>query len=293
MSNKQPELKLAKINANFFGKEKTNRYLLDVFKECIEKLIITNVLIEVWAGTKRHHEHTQGKNCNFCLVFYQIYYSCIDSLFLHIRLLFSGKEPLLATAFLDSLTDLSIKDFEDYYRKEYDYTLKEADKSLIQELLLSVQATKDSLSKLYLKRVEPYQSFAFHQPVDGIYYSVKTTTEGREGVKVVTHTKNSKFRRDLRSAKEMLDLLSDIIHPYLKVSSTYYHTLKLDPKSYVFEICNLLGVEMEKKSLDNAITNATIHTEKMIHILECSGGLKSHNGLVFKKIETAFNKNTC
>lgn len=293
MSTKEPKLKLAEINANFFGKENTNRYLLDVFRECIEKLIISNVLIEVWAGTKRHHEHTKGTNCSFCLMFYQIYYSGIDSLFLHLRLLFSGKEPLLASAFLDSVLDLTIKDFEDYYRKEYEYSLTKADKSLVKSLLSNVQKTKDDLSELYLKRVHPYQSFAFHQPVDGRYYTVTTKTEGREGIKVVTHTKNSKFRRDLRSAKEMLDLLSDVIHPYLKVSSTYYHTLKIDPKSYVYDISDLLGVKLDDKLLKNAITNATLHTEKMIHILDCSGGLKSHNGLVFQKIKTAFNKNNC
>lgn len=284
--------KIEAINYDFFGTKKTNRYLIDVYRECIEKLIVANVLIEVWAGTKRHHKHTVGKNCNFCAVFYQIYYSCIDSLYLHIRLLFSEKEPLLAASFLKAVMGLNIQDFEKHYNEKYGYKLSKTDKKAIASLLSSAPTAQADLSKLYLKRVEPYQSFSFHHPDDGKYYAVKTTTESHEGVRVVTHTKSSKFSRDLRAAKEMLDLFGSIVRQYLKVSSTYFHALKIYPESYVLETCKLLGVQLDEKALSTVVLNAEKNTEGMIHVLECSGGLHSHNGLVFAKILPNAGTNT-
>ena len=54
------------------------------------------------------------------------------------------------------------------------------------------------------------------------------------------------------------------------------------------ELANVL------QAVEDMITNANKHTEDMIHLLECSGGLNSHNGLVFKKIELAQRtNNTC
>lgn len=281
-----PELAIQSINNKFLGDNKTNRYLLDIYRETVEKLIVTNVLVEVWAHTKRNHTHTRGSNCSKCAVFLQIYHSCVDSVFLHLRLLFSMKEPFLADKFLIAINSLTIDDFEAYYLSKYDCVLTPNDKRSIKSLIDASLLVKPKLETLYIKRIEPYQSYVFHQQADGSYYTVNTRTEAQEGMKVVIHSKNTKFSRDLRSAKEMLDLLGGIVHQYLKVSSTYFHTLKLNPKSYVTEISELLGVELDKKTLSNVILNAEKNTEDMVHLLECSGGLKSHNGLVFAKIDS-------
>ena len=111
----------------------------------------------------------------------------------------------------------------------------------------------------------------------------------------VTHTLSRKFKHDLRPAKEMLDLLAEVVHLYLKVSSKYYHVLKIYPQNYVKEMVWILGVEqVGDEAVEDMITNANNHTEDMIHLLECSGGLNSHNGLIFKKIELAQRtNNTC
>lgn len=283
------------INEKFFGDEKTRRYLLDVYRECVEKLIVANVLVEVWAKTKSGHGHTKGRNCNTCAVFFQIYFSCVDSMFLHLRLLFSRQEPALADSFLKSVKGLVMDDYRSYYDAKYEYEINEVEQKVIEPLF---PLTKDNLSKistLYLKRIEPYQAFAFHQPKDGKYYKVTTGERAEEGMKYVTYTLSRKFKHDLRPAKEMLELLAEVIHLYLKVSSKYYHVLKIYPQNYVKEMVWILGVEqVGDEAIDNMIANATKNTEKMIHVIECSGGLNSHNGLIFKKIELAQRTNgTC
>lgn len=276
------------INEKFFGDEKTHRYLLDVYRECAEKLIVANVLVEVWAKTKAGHGHVKGRNCNTCAVFFQIYFSCADSIFLHLRLLFSRQEPTLANAFLESVGELNIGDFEAYYYDKYDHKVSEDEQKVIEPLFPLAKDNLLKISSLYLKRVEPYQAFVFHQPKDGKYYKVTTSQRAEEGMKYVTHTLSRKFKHDLRPAKEMLDLLADVIHMYLKVSSKYYHVLKIYPQNYVKEMVWILGVEqVGEKTINDMVNNAIKNTEKMIHILECSGGLNSHNGLVFSKINSA------
>jgi hypothetical protein len=293
MSNSKQDLKIETINENFFGKEKTNRYIMDVYRECVEKLIITNTLIEVWARTKGAHEHTKGRNCSQCALYYQIYHSCTDSLFLHIRLLFSRKEPFLAEAFLNSINDLTVEDFKKYYDTKYEHTLNTAEIEAINELFVLAKTNLAELKSLYMKRIESYQSFAFHQPDDGKYYKVTTTQKKHQGIKFVKYDKRQKFKRDLASAKEMLDLFGDIIHAYLKLTSTYFHVLNLYPKNYVKEVTELLGVELDAKTQNDMENDVITHTEKMVHVLECSDGLNSHNGLEFVKIKSALAKRQC
>ena len=284
-------MKVEEINTKFFGDEKTHRYLLDVYRECVEKLIVANILVEVWAKTKAGHGHVKGRNCSTCAVFFQIYYSCVDSMYLHLRLLFSRKEPVLANAFLESVRDLNVEDYSSYYYSKYEHNINEDEKKVIEPIFSLAKDNLSKISDLYLKRVHSYQTFAFHQPKDGKYYKVTTGQRSDEGMTYVTHTLSLKFKHDLRPAKEMLDLLAEVIHLYLKVSSKYYHVLKINPENYVKEMVWILGVEeVGDKAIKGMITNAKAHTEDMIHLLECSGGLNSHNGLVFSKVKLALDK---
>lgn len=285
--------KVEEINSMFFGDERTHRYLLDVYRECVEKFIVANVLVEVWARTKAGHEHIKGRNCNTCAVFFQIYYSCVDSTFLHLRLLFSRKEPALASSFLESVKALEMKDFKKYYDAKYDHKINKDEQKVIEPLFVLAEDNTQKISDLYLKRVEPYQAFAFHQPKDGKYYKVTTSERADEGMRFVTHTLEKKFKRDLQPAKEMLELIADVIHLYLRLSSKYYHVLKIYPKNYVDEMVSILGVEsVGEKTISEMINNATIATEKLIHLLECSGGLDSHNGLLVAKLQSALRSDS-
>ena len=285
--------KVEDINVMFFGDEKTHRYLLDVYRECVEKFIVANVLVEVWARTKAGHEHVKGRNCNKCAVFFQIYYSCVDSMFLHLRLLFSKKEPALASSFLESVMALEMEDFRKYYDDKYDHEINKEEQNVIAPLFTLADDKAQKISELYLKRVEPYQSFAFHQPKDGKYYKVTKSERADEGMRFVTHTLEKKFKRDLQPAKEMLELIAEVIHLYLRLSSKYYHVLKIYPKNYVEEMVAILGVEsVGEKTISEMITNATIATEKLIHLLECSGGLNSHNGLLVAKLQSALRSSS-
>lgn len=288
----QQEMTIQEINERFFGKEKTNRYIMHIYRDCVEKLIITNTLVEVWARTKGVHEHVKGRNCNQCAVFFQIYHSCADSLFLHLRLLFSREEPYLADTLLKSIKELDIEDFKAYYNTQYEHVLINEEIEAIKPLFTLTEENLSKLAELYMKRVEPYQSFAFHQPHDGKYYKVNTTRKKGEGIKFVTHTKKQKFKRDLAAAKDMLDLLAEVIHLYLKLSSRYFHIFTIYPQNYIKEIAALLGVELDETVVNDLINDAVKRTEKMVHILECSGGLNSHNGLEFAKVKEAY-KTTC
>jgi hypothetical protein len=281
-------MRIETINEKYFGDKKTHRYLLDVYRECVEKLITVNVLIEVWAGTKGAHEHTKGRNCSACTVFYQVCFSCIDSLFLHLRMLFSREEYGLADSFLNEVKELSVDDFKSYYKTKYEHEVSEAEQKTIEPLFALARDSLLKISSLYFKRVEPYQAFVFHQPEGGEYYNVTIKRQKGEGINYVTHVKKGKFKRDLQAAKEMLDLAAEVIHLYLKFSSKYYHTLDIYPRTYVKEIVALLGVEqVGKEAIDDIAINATIHSKQMVHVLECSGGLKSHNGLEVAKIKSA------
>lgn len=297
MSEKKPTqrdyTKIEQINEDFFGKEKTHRYLLDIYRECAEKLLISHTLADAWLRTKGAHEHTPGRNCNQCVLFFQIYDSCVDSLFLHLRLLFSREESNLADSFLKAVEDLTLDDFKAYYSINYEYDLTSNELNTIKPLPTLAGNTIPKLSKLYIKRIEPYQSYAFHRPKDGRYYEVTTTRTDGEGIKYVTHNLKSKFKKDLWAATQMLNLLSDVIHMYLKVSSTYYHTLKIYPQNYPKEILSLIGVEVGEEVLSIMLKNITQHTKKMVHLLECSGGLNSHHGLIFKKLTRARSKEEC
>lgn len=280
-------MKIEEINNKYFGSERTHRYLIDVFSECVEKLIVVNVLIEVWMQTNGAHKHDNGRVCNQCKLFYQICFSCIDSLFLHLRLLFSRQEINLANAFLTDLKELITDDFTEYYDSQYNHTLSEDEKKSLDQLFELATDNLPKISDLYMKRVEPYQAFAFHQPEDGKYYKVTTAHRKGEGIKYVTHTRKGKFKRDLEAAKVMLDLIADVIHAYIRLSSSWYHAQNIYPQNYVKETIALLGVESVSDDITSEIiNNATKHTEKMVHLLECSGGLNSHNGLIFKKIQS-------
>jgi hypothetical protein len=191
------------------------------------------------------------------------------------------KEPALASAFLESVIKLDQKDFIGYYTKRYDHTLTKRELDIVEPIYSLTKENIAKISKLYLKRVEPYQAFAFHQPDDGKYYKVTTSERKSEGITQVIHTLERKFKRDLHPAKEMLELLADVIHLYLKASSKYYHVLKIDPKIYVKEIVALLGVEsMGEEDIGRIMSNAVNGSKNLVRLLECSGGLNSHNGLV-------------
>lgn len=290
MHEKPPELKVQEINDTFFGEEKTNRYIVHIYRECIDKLIITNTLVEVWSRTKGAHEHARGNNCVHCAVFFQIYNSCADSLFLHLRLLFSREEPCLADALLRSIGKLDIEDFKSYYITQYEHVLIDEEIKSIKPLFTLTAQNLSKLSELYMKRIEPYQSFAFHQPHNGKYYKVNTTQSKGEGIKFVTHTKNQKFKRDLAAAKNMLDLIAEVIHLYLKASSKYFHIFTIYPQNYIREISALLGVELSE-TVTNELTEDTVkRTKKMIHVLECGGGLNAHNGLVHGQVSHAMKR---
>lgn len=279
-------MKIKVINDQYFGSERTHRYVMHVYRECVEKLIVTNTLVEVWSRTKGAHKHAKGSNCSQCSIFFQIYHSCADSLFLHLRLLFSKEEPHLANALLGLIKELSIKDFEDYYMKQYDHQLTSQEVAAIEPLFSLTARNLPKLNQLYIKRIEPYQSFAFHQPDNGKYYKVQTVHKKGEGIKFITHTRKQKFKRDLAAAKDMLNLLADVIHAYLKLSSKYFHIPAIYPQNSIDEIANLLGVDIDEKTLEDLRNDARKHTEKMVHILECGGGLNSHNRLLFERIKT-------
>lgn len=288
VSSKQ--IKIETINERFFGSKKTNRYLVDVYKECAEKLITTNTLLEVWGRTKGAHAHERGKNCNHCAVFFQIYYSCVDSLFLHLRLLLSKEEPFLADDFLKSVKDLSVKDFKSYYQTKYEHSVTKDEEEVIKPLFALVNTNLNKLTELYRKRIEPYQAYAFHSPENGKYYKVNTSVKKGEGIKFVTHKKQPKFKRDLSAAKEMLNLIGKVFHDYLKLTSSYYHVNKIYTENYIKEIISLLGVELNEKDLDDLVKSTAQHTKEIVHVLECSSGLSSHNGLQSIKIKRALGK---
>lgn len=283
-------MKIQEINDRFFGEEKTNRYIMHIYRECVDKLIITNTLVEIWSRTKGAHEHVRGKNCVQCAVFFQIYHSCVDSLFLHLRLLFSREEPYLAYALLKSIRELDIEDFNLYYSTQYKHVLINEEIKATKPLFTLATENLSKLAELYMKRVEPYQSFAFHQPYNGKYYKVNTTHEKGEGIKFVTHIKKQKFKRDLSTAKDMLDLIAEVIHLYLKLSSKHFHIFTIYPQNYTKEIIALLGVELSETVTNELIDDTFKRTEKMIHVLECSGGLNIHNSLVHKQVSYAMKK---
>ncbi len=286
----QQELKLQKINQEFFGKERTNRYVMNIYRECVDKLITTNTLIEVWSRTKGAHEHINGRNCNQCDMFFQIYHSCTDSLFLHMRLLFSKEEPYLADAFLKTINNLNIDDFKSYYSTKYQHNLIPEEIGVIKPLPILAGENLSKISALYMKRIEPYQNFAFHQPSNGKYYKVDTTRQNGEGIKFVTHSRRQKFKRDLAAVKEMLDLFTEVIHSYLRLSSTYFHVLKVFPENYAKEMSTFIGVELSESVMSDIVNDITKHTGKMIHMLECGDGLSSHNKLEYIKIKATLSR---
>lgn len=279
------KMNIEEINKEFFGNENTHRYLMDVYRECIEKLIVANTMVDVWARTKGTHTHLGKSNCVLCTVFFQIYFSCVDSLFLHLRLLFSRKELGLADSFLSKVKDLNESNFISYYTNTYSHSVTPDERELIKPLFKLADDNLTKVSELYIKRIEPYQLFVFHRPEDGKYYKVTTTRKSGEGLKRVSHIKKNKFKRDLVCAKEMLDLLGEVIHSYLKLTSKFYYTSKICPEDYVKEVIVVFGVEVEEKAKGEIIDSATKHTKSMVHVLECGSALNSHNQLMWAKLD--------
>ena len=272
--------KIALLNDSFFGRDTTKRYVMRVYSDCLEKIILVNTINELWVRDEAHHNHVEGVGCSKCDVFSQVSYSCTDSLFLHLRLLFSREEPLLASDFLNTLSGIDKDDITVYFKMRYDYALSEAEFKNLQQVIDSADSAVGKISKIYIKRIEPYQSYVFHQQVNGRHYKVASSAiKGGSGLKIINNIKSDKFKRDLVSARDILVEFSEVLHHYKKTFCVYQNNTKINVDNYVAEITKLINACVQKDEIDQIVKVTTSHVDNLVHALECSDGLKNHNTL--------------
>lgn len=275
-------MSIKELESRYFGRDKTKRYMLEVYRECVDKIITANVLFELTQKHLEREEHTQGHSCQECLVLNILADSCTDSLYLHLRVLFSKQEPDMAYSFLNDVTKLKFVDFEEYFKNKYTYDFKES--ALVDTLTDTAEGNLGRISRLYLARIEPYQKFAFHQQENETHYKVSSQHTNLGGLKIIKNTRKKKYRQDISAARDMLEAFSQVVHEISKLACMHDYRQTYLVTKLAESIINLVDIETLPGERSRIIQSTKDNTSDIVHIFECGSGLNRHNQLVFMQI---------
>ena len=201
---------IAKINNDYFGDVREKRYLMEVYKDCLEKLITCGVVNELYIIKRKskEHNHTGQGLCQSCISMSVIRDSMFDALVLSLRLLFSNKHKRLARDFLKAVAKLDRNDFESYFEQKYDYRISDKELDEVSIITSKSNDAKKNINSVYVESLNPYQSNVFHQSKDGLHYDVKHTEGEFFGMRSNMYTRSVKFERNLKPYRNMLGAVS-------------------------------------------------------------------------------------
>lgn len=282
--------KIIKIREKYFGGERDTRYILKVYRDCLEKLILSAIVTELFTINATRHTHPKNTLCRKCDILLQVSDSCYDSLYLHLRLLFSMNHKKLAHTFLEDVASLKEKDFRDYFARVHGCTL--SSESINEMTTVATEATKTlaKIKKLYTKHISRYQTEVFHQSKSGRHYNVEHKVEDSDGFPINIYVRSSKFTRNPKAASDMLGLLSSCVHDYMRLTGTYYHMNTIKPEDSIKDISDLFNIEYDQSEVDKMIKLISDDLNDHIHLLECGDGLRIHNQLQFMMMKASQGK---
>ena len=276
---------IIKINNDYFGEVREKRYLMEVYRDCLEKLITCGVINELYILQRKDHDHSGQGLCQSCTNLKVIRDSMFDALILNLRLLFSVNHKRLAHDFLKSVARLDRKDFESYFKQKYDYDISEKELDDVCTIAHNSNNAKEKINSVYVARLNPYQSNVFHQSNDGLHYDVEHTEGEFFGMKSNMYKRSVKFERNLKHYRDMLGELAAVIHDFTRytTSSKFFREIYID--RYILDCIDLFNITVDEAARENMRELITNDLEEHLHVLKCGEGQAKHNYLAGLRIE--------
>lgn len=277
--------KIKSIREEYFGKDRERRYILQVYKICVEKLIVSNLITELLIANTNQHDHTNKVLCRACKTMFELRDSCFDSLYLHLRLLFAKGNKKLAHQFLSEVSNLTLNDYMEYFLESYSYALSAQNKGKLGKLS---QQSKDALAtieKLYKESIGPYQMNAFHQADDGVHYDVKHEVGDWFGLPSNIYTRSSRFSRNPKPVREMLGVLVTVLHDFMRMTGIHYYLDEVKVEPIARDSIGLFNIRIDEATISKSIAEMDSSLKDHLHILDCGDGLSLHNQLQFLMIQ--------
>jgi len=283
---------ITKINNDYFGEVREKRYLMEVYRDCLEKLITCGVVNELYIIKRKskEHDHTGQGLCQSCIGMGVIRDSMFDALVLSLRLLFSENHKRLARDFLKAVAKLDRRDFESYFKQKYDYQISNKELDDVSIIASKSNDAKKNINSVYVEHLNPYQSNVFHQSNNGLHYDVKHTEGEFFGMKSNMYTRSVKFERNLKPYRNMLGELASVIHDFTRytTSSKFFREIYID--QYISDCIDLFSISIDEVAKENMRDLIKSSLEDHLHVLVCGDGMAKHNYLAGLRIQKLQNE---
>ena len=274
-----------KINNDYFGEVREKRYLMEVYRDCLEKLITCGVVNELYILRLKDHDHSGQGLCQSCTNMSVIRESMFDALILNLRLLFSVKHKRLAHDFVKSVAKLDREDFKTYFNQKYDYDISDKELDVISVIAVNGNNAKEKINGIYTERLNPYQENVFHQSNSGLHYEVEHTVGEFFGMKSNVYKRSVKFERNLKHYRDMLGELASVIHDFTRytTSSKFFREIYID--RYILDCIDLFSISVDEATKEDIRNLIASDLEDHLHVLKCGEGMSKHNYLTGLRIE--------
>ena len=282
--------RISKINEQYFGDIREKRYLMEVYRDCLEKLITCGLINELYILRLKDHDHSGQGLCQSCSNLRVIRDSSFDALVLNLRLLFSPNHKRLASDFLKATSRLNDQDFVDYFKVAYDYDVSVDEISNLTGIAEASSEASERINTLYVDKLNPYQSNIFHQSSSGRHYQIEHTEGEFLGMKSNIYKRSVKFERNLKNFRDMLGQFAKIVHNYMRftTSSKFLREIYID--QYILEGIGLFNLNIQDSDSERIRDQIKDDLEEHLHVLVCGDGSSKHNYLSSLRIEKYYKE---